>query len=210
MPQIRAFVFDAVGTLLHPEPGVVDVYTAAGRRHGSALDAAEVRSRFKRAFARQETIDRERMWATDESREYQRWRDIVAEVFGNHDPFDDLYSHFAKPDAWRADAAILLALRERGYRVALASNFDARLHAIAAKLLPALEHVIVSSEVGARKPSRMFFSAIEHRLGLPAHDIAFVGDDPINDGQGASDAGMRSLLLGRDVRSVQDLLQDLA
>src|SRR4051794_29016008 len=40
-PQIRAVVFDAVGTLIHPEPSAAAVYTAFGRQFGSCLGREE-------------------------------------------------------------------------------------------------------------------------------------------------------------------------
>jgi putative hydrolase of the HAD superfamily len=211
--QVRAVVFDAVGTLIHAEPGAARVYAEVGRRRGHPCDDAQIERRFKEAFRRQEAVDRERLWATSEAREWQRWREIVAEVFGPDDAeacFAELYAHFARPDAWRVAAGAAEAigsLRGRGWRVALASNLDARLHGIVAGLpaLRELDAVIVSSEVGVRKPGRAFFEAIETRLGIPAAHIAFVGDDPVNDAQGAADAGMISILLGKDVRELSEV-----
>src|SRR5262249_19364522 len=150
---------------------------------------------------RQEIIDRSQSWLTSEDREARRWRDIVAEVFGDDAAakcFADLYKHFAQPNAWRVEAAaenLIRALRRRGNVVAMASNFDERLHGIVAGLpeLRELNAVIVSSEVGVRKPGRAFFEAIESRLGIAASNIVFVGNDPINDGEGAAAAGMTSL-----------------
>ena len=210
-PKIHAIVFDAVGTLIHAEPSVVSVYAAIGRRHGSQLEDSAVASRFKAAFGRQEIIDRDNDWTTSEARELQRWRDIVAEVFGDNELcFADLYEHFARPEAWRVDAAagdLIASLRRRGLIGATASNLDVRLHRIVARLpaLRELNDVIISSEVGTRKPGRAFFRAIETRLNIPANEIAFVGDDPINDAQGAADAGMLSILLGRDVMELSEI-----
>lgn len=49
---VRAVVFDAVGTLIRPEPSVAAVYSEIGRRHGAELNPAEVRARVPDAFAR--------------------------------------------------------------------------------------------------------------------------------------------------------------
>jgi putative hydrolase of the HAD superfamily len=209
--NIRAVVFDAVGTLIHAEPSVGKVYAAIGRRYGCQLADADMETRFRIAFRRQERIDLDRQWTTSEAREERRWRDIVAEVFGANDgAFAELYQHFAEPMAWRVDAAaapLIASLRRRGMLVAMASNFDGRLHGVVAGLRPLaeLDAVIVSSEIGVRKPGRSFFEAIEKRLGVRAAQIAFIGDDPVNDGQGAAEAGMRTLLLGRDVRDMADI-----
>src|SRR5439155_17886661 len=76
---IRAVFFDAVGTLLHPEPSAGLAYHAVGTRHGSQLAPEVVRARFRAAFARQEAEDRSAGLRTDEGREVLRWRSIVAE-----------------------------------------------------------------------------------------------------------------------------------
>ncbi|MEI7684541.1 MAG: HAD-IA family hydrolase [Planctomycetota bacterium] len=209
---MRAVVFDAVGTLIHPQPKVSQIYADIGRRHGSKLDDATVARRFKAAFQRQDEIDRNNRWATSEERERSRWREIVADVFDDvpfESCFDELYAHFARPQAWHVDAgAAKLIASLSGCVVAMASNFDERLHGIVAGLpeLSGVQHVIVSSEVGWRKPGREFFRAVESRLGVAAKEIAFVGDDPLNDGEGAAQAGMRSVLLGRDVRHLAEIV----
>ena len=78
MGQPRAILFDAVGTLMRPEPTVSRAYTAVALRHGVRMDPVEVERRFRRAFARQDTIDAtERDNRTDQQREAERWRGIV-------------------------------------------------------------------------------------------------------------------------------------
>jgi len=164
----RAVVFDAVGTLIHAEPSVGSVYAKVGRRHGREQDDGTIEARFRAAFRRQESVDRKRNWVTSEEREVQRWRDIVAEVFGDAIAgacFTELYQHFALPGAWRVAASaknLIRSLRRRRMVVAMASNFDERFHAIVAGLpeLRELDAVIISSEVGVRKPGRAFFEAI--------------------------------------------------
>ena len=203
--MLRAVVFDAVGTLIHPIPDVAQVYAEVGQQHGSRHTIEALRGRFRSAFQRQEAIDRADDWRTDEGRELRRWRDIVAEALDDvADPqacFDALYQHFAQPASWKpdVDAATLLAeLQRRGLRLAMASNFDCRLHAVHEGLpeLRLLDALIVSSEIGVRKPGRAFFEAIAARLELPTSQILYVGDDPANDYQGATAAGMPALLKG--------------
>jgi putative hydrolase of the HAD superfamily len=57
LPQVKAALFDAVGTVLRPRPEVADVYHDIGRRCGSRRSREEVRARFDAAFARQEKLD---------------------------------------------------------------------------------------------------------------------------------------------------------
>ena len=79
-PGTRAVFFDAVGTLIHPDPPAPSVYAEAARRFGSRLDLPAVAARFRAAFRRQEELDHAGGLRTDEAREVARWRAIVAEA----------------------------------------------------------------------------------------------------------------------------------
>lgn len=203
--MVRACFFDAVGTLLHPEPSAAQVYAEVGKRFGSRLEAPMIRRAFGVAFSRQEQLDREQGWRTSEARERQRWQAIVAEVLPDvTDPagcFAELYDHFQRPSQWRVDEGarpVIGELLERGIAVGIASNFDERLRKVLAgwSVFDRLNHVVISSEVGWRKPAPQFFEAVARSVGCEPRDIVFVGDDPINDYEGARAAGMEAILLG--------------
>ena len=51
-PEVRAVFFDAVGTLIHPQPSAAAVYAAVGRRFGTRRTEEEIAARFPTAFAR--------------------------------------------------------------------------------------------------------------------------------------------------------------
>jgi putative hydrolase of the HAD superfamily len=201
-PEVRAVVFDAVGTLIHPDPPAAVVYAEAGRRFGSRLDPATIAARFSVAFRRQEESDHAAGLRTNEAREVARWRAIVAEVLDDvTDPeacFRCLYDHFATPSAWRTEpdaAATLAALTARGYRLGVASNFDHRLRGIvAAGELCVVGQVIDSAAVGWRKPAEEFFAAACGALGVQPREALYVGDDPANDYEGARVAGLSAIL----------------
>jgi len=222
---VRAVFFDAVGTLLSPDPPVGAVYAAVARDQGVALDPADIRPRFAAAFAAEEMADRAAEWVTSEAREEQRWRRIVATVLPElPDPeagFRRLFDHFARPTAWQLYPdvpAVFAALRRRGVAVGVASNFDARLLGVVAgfpHLELVAESVIVSSLVGFRKPAAGFFDAVERAAGCDRARILFVGDDLVNDYDGATAAGFAAVLLdehgrheatARRVRSLGELL----
>jgi len=99
----------------------------------------------------------------------------------------------------------------------MASNFDRRLRSVVAGVpaLAPLQHLIISSEVGWRKPAPQFFQALCRVIGLPPENILYVGDDPTNDYQGAVAAGLESILfdphgehpeIPRRIASLTDLL----
>lgn len=192
--------FDVVGTLVEPVPSVRRAYAVAAARHGIELDEAVIAARFAAAWARQEAIDAagRPAFATSPTREAERWRGIVADVFAGSSRVDaifaDLWEHFARPDAWRplaAGAALVDAAVAAGCGVVLASNFDDRLQRIAGVVEPLgrATHVFASSALGWRKPAPEFFRAIEDRLGLRPEELALVGDDPALDVAAALRAG---------------------
>jgi putative hydrolase of the HAD superfamily len=201
-PGVRAVFFDAVGTLIVPDPPAAAVYATVGRAHGSRLDVATIGARFRAAFGREEAEDVRNGFRTSDEREARRWRRIVAAVLDDvTDPegsFTELFAHFARPEAWRclAGAGQLLAeLARRGYQLGLASNYDSRLRTVAAGLpdLRPVRHLVLSSEVGWRKPAGAFFAALCQGVGLPPEQIALVGDDRVNDYEGARSAGLHAV-----------------
>ncbi|NCA11082.1 HAD family hydrolase [bacterium] len=186
---VQAVVFDVVGTLVEPHPSVAMAYQAAAARHGVERDAAEISRRFREAWRRQEAIDAagDRPFVTSRAREHERWRAIVEEVFASCPKtpaiFAELWEHFGRPAAWRPTAqgpGLVRQAIDAGLAVALASNFDERLHAIAGRVEPLslVSHVFASSELGWRKPAGEFFRCVEERLGCAADEILLVGDDP--------------------------------
>ena len=61
---IRAVAFDAVGTLITPDPPVPVAYEAIGREFGSRHSADALRPRFRAAFLAEEERDRAAGWRT--------------------------------------------------------------------------------------------------------------------------------------------------
>jgi putative hydrolase of the HAD superfamily len=180
------------------------VYAEVGRRYGSRLSVPQVGARFAVAFRRQEQLDEEALWRTSEAREQARWRCIVREVLDDvSDPagcFAELYEHFGRPGAWRCEAEAartLQTLAGQGCTVGLASNYDGRLRRVVSGLpqLAPTSRLVISSEVGWRKPAAQFFAALCQSVQLPPERILFVGDDPVNDYHGARAAGMPAILL---------------
>jgi putative hydrolase of the HAD superfamily len=212
--MIRCIAFDAVGTLVEPAPPVAVAYRDVGLRYGSQLTLDEVRGRFRAAFSATErsapgsgsaSPNRDPL-ATSEAIERERWRTIVASVLDDvSDPelcFQELWNHFARPAAWRCYPEVgetIDRLERAGVRLAIASNFDSRLHTVCDGL-PPLDRVelrIVSSEAGWRKPSSRFFEALAEAASCGRDEIVVVGDDLDNDFNGAVEAGMRAVWVQR-------------
>jgi putative hydrolase of the HAD superfamily len=197
--------FDAVGTLLFPDPPAPVIYAETARAHGLTLSPAEVRERFIAAYRLEEDADVATDWATSEAREHDRWRRIVTDTLaGVADPeacYAHLFDHFARPEAWRlapGAADVFVALRARGLLLGLGSNYDDRLWSVLAgfpELAPVRDRVLISSVVGVRKPGAGFFREAARAAGCDVSEVLFVGDDLGNDYRGALAAGMPAVLL---------------
>lgn len=204
---IEAIVLDAVGTLIEPFPTVAEVYAAAAHRQGIGLDREVVRNRFAQSLRDDESEENLQALVTDEPTELSRWRQIVSSVLPElPEPdraFEELWDHFGRPDSWRSFHDVgpsLTQLSDRGIPIAIASNFDGRLRTVLAGLpeLSTLDpRLVISSEVGYRKPHPAFYRAVCDCLGLVPEALMMVGDDPVNDVLGACRAGLRGVWLDR-------------
>lgn len=219
MPDLRRYrwiVFDAVGTLIYPNPSVAGAYHTAAQRFGSRLSEDEISRRFRQAFR-----DSERAggFVTSEAIERERWRSLVTSVLDDiresEACFEDLFRHFASVDAWKCFpdvAATLTALQAQGFRLAIASNFDARLNGLCDGLneLRPLEKRIISSEIGIRKPSPQFYVELLRRLDCPPDEVLMVGDDVENDIRPAQAAGIEAWLVSRGSEAPAESLRNLS
>jgi putative hydrolase of the HAD superfamily len=200
----RAVFFDAVGTVLFPDPPVAHVYAEVANRHGAAYTAEQIRGPLRAAFVRQEKIDHTAGWRTDEARERARWRGVVRETLpdADHDPcFAALWDWFASPQAWTVhpqSGAVIRALLDRGLAVGIASNFDERLRPLLTafpEVAPLADRCVISSAVGWRKPAPEFFAEVVRVAGCEPGEVMYVGDDRQNDYHGATAAGLRAVLV---------------
>jgi putative hydrolase of the HAD superfamily len=211
---IHWILFDAVGTLISPDPPVAEVYHSAARRFGSGLSIDEISEQFAVALAANFAINS----ATSEANERRRWRSIVAQVIQDiphsiDSVFEQLWHHFAQPEHWRLydDVATSLAdLHRRDYHLGIASNFDGRLKNIVNGHSPLAicDELFVSSEVGHSKPDPRFFRAIETELSCRPDQILLVGDDEVCDVQAATAAGWRAIRIHRGSSS-RDTIRSL-
>ncbi len=201
---VETVVFDVVGTLLEPAPSVSVAYKNSAEKFGCTVPVGEISQRFSIAWERQESLDAQNQPAfnTSRRREYERWQQIVCDVFEDSPAadkiFDDLWLHFGKPSSWQPieqGCRLLEAVREFGVDVAVASNFDERLLALAKHVEPliGIEKIFASSELGWRKPAPQFFQAVESRLQKEPDQLLLVGDDPRLDVAAANAAGWKSM-----------------
>jgi putative hydrolase of the HAD superfamily len=213
MANIKVVFFDAAGTLFETRERVGQTYARIAREHGVAADVGAVDAAFRRAFAGAVPLAFGTGRTPEELRLLERdwWRNLVAMTFtelGDFDDFDaffnSLFEFFAGPEHWVADPhalPALRALRERGLRLGVISNFDHRLYRIldGLGLSRWFDSITISSEAGYAKPSAWVFkSALQHH-GLGPGEALHVGDSAHLDVAGASAAGMAAVLISRKV-----------
>jgi putative hydrolase of the HAD superfamily len=232
--RIRWLAFDAVGTLIFADPPVHIVYYRVGRRFGSQLAPQEVRARFREAFALRAagwdpSADVMGDQATSETiagaagpdgetAERRFWSAVVADVLPDvSDPqacFEELFAYFARPTAWTCFADVeetFSEARQRGLQLAIASNFDARLHAICdgKPELSGVTQRVISSEVGSRKPDSAFYGALLDACECGPEELLMIGDDPAADVEGARRAGIQALQIDRSGNGGEGVLTSL-
>ncbi len=96
--------------------------------------------------------------------------------------------------------AVLAALRARGLRIVICSNWDWDLREAVAEsgLTAAVDAMVSSAWVGARKPHPRIFAAAVAEAGVAPERAVFVGDTWGPDVVGPLEAGMTPLYLRRD------------
>lgn len=87
-------------------------------------------------------------------------------------------------------------------RLGVVSNFDyaPMAHAILRRcgLAELLDPIVISEELGVRKPHPEIFLHAVAALAMPRDDVLFVGDTPVDDVQGARGAGLDVAWVNRD------------
>ncbi len=231
--SIRCIAFDVVGTLLFADPPVHMAYHRIGERFGSQLDPVTIRQSFRDAMARRgpATAGTNDILGdtavvghlTSEEDELRFWRNIVGDVLPDVEDrescFQALFDHFAQPASWGCFMDVeetLPILAERGFTLAMASNFDSRLHAVCEghHALRDISKRVVSSEIGFRKPSPRFFEFLAETCGCEPFEILMVGDDADCDVQAAIRSGLQAIHLDRSgtlgspaISNLDELLQ---
>jgi putative hydrolase of the HAD superfamily len=142
---------------------------------------------------------------------YQAWQrqrllGMLAETDVHPGEYEAILEQFRHGNATRVLEAyseapgILRALRDRGLRVGVCSNWDWDLsEAIDEVGLTELVEVVISSAwVGARKPHPRIFEPSLAKLGADASEVVFVGDTWGPDVVGPQEMGMTPVYLRRD------------
>jgi putative hydrolase of the HAD superfamily len=208
--KTKAVFLDALGTLVELEPPWVHLADELGIDSDQRLvDAVRAEMHYYKQHAH-EGADTETLADLR-----ARCADVLARGLGRDVSVEQMMAAIrfrAYPDAGPA----LSELRSRGLRLVCVSNWDISLPDVLARcgLMDAVEGVVSSAGVGARKPDPAIFEAALEVAGVPALEALHVGDTADEDVAGARAAGIRVLLLDRegggDIASLTEIADHLA
>lgn len=155
-------------------------------------------------------------WLVNQKRDLQAWRGFwVQQVsdwldalgLSGYDPLElhligeqEIFNPPSQTFKLFDDALpVVQGLRERGIKVAVLSNWDVSLHGCLAGhgLGNAFDAVFASLEHGVEKPDPKFFEIALNQFGVSSDECFHVGDDPTDDFEGATQAGIPVALLDR-------------
>jgi putative hydrolase of the HAD superfamily len=210
--MIQAVFFDAAHTLIDPHPPSAEVYAACGARHGLRVTTEAMRAALAPLWwtMRAEKNQASSVTGTNEEMEQAWWRTLLDRAFRDagadrpvsEDLFREIFWHFSLGEAWHVFPDVLPAieaLRARGLRLGVLSNFDSRLRPVLSdhRLADRFDSITISSEAGWEKPHPNIYRAALAALDVPPDRALMVGDDWEHDYQGPTAMGMRALWLRR-------------
>jgi putative hydrolase of the HAD superfamily len=216
--MICVVTFDAGNTLIGLRQPAGLTYSDVGRRFGHELDPERLECAFRRAWREIPTPIDQNGPRADDGRDW--WRRLVERMlscagYEVRDPdryFEAVYREFGLHGAWQlrpGARALLDKLFRVGLRLGIVSNFDRRLYRILDDLgiRGYFEQVVISSEVGADKPSPKIFMVALSRFQVRPEEMLHVGDDEATDGVGARAAGISALIVNHAERTLDQVFE---
>jgi putative hydrolase of the HAD superfamily len=209
-PRCKAVLLDAMGTLLTFEPPAPHLRAALLARCG--VDVGEERA--SRAIRAEISYYRAHLQEGSDLAGLAALRRASAEAMrpalgldADGEVLTEALLDSLRFHAFPEVPGALRELRALGLRLVVVSNWDVSLHERLAEtgLAPLLDGAVASAEAGVAKPDPAIFAAALSLAGVSASEAVHVGDSPVEDEQGALAAGIRVVLIGRDISSLAEL-----
>jgi putative hydrolase of the HAD superfamily len=190
----RAVLLDALGTLVELEPPWVHLAVALGTEPDDRLiRAMRAEMEYYRAHSHE---GRDARSLADLRR---RCAAVLSRELGHEISVKTMMGSI-RFRAFEDATPALSELRALGLRLVCVSNWDFALPEVLARcgLDGALDGVVTSAQVGARKPDAAIFHAALGIAGCSAGEALYAGDTPDEDVAGAQAAGIPALLIDRE------------
>jgi HAD superfamily hydrolase (TIGR01549 family) len=204
MKQITAIGFDLFNTLITVNPDVLPMATSRLVRHLRGSGFTIEKEPFIEAYRAAAFSFLEESKQSGIETHNSIWISAALETQGQNaspdDPriweaVDDYFSAFYEKGKRIPGTRDLLNTLKKDYPLALLSNFT---HGPAAReildrlsLTPFFDALLISGDLGYRKPFPVVFDRLVEELGQPRDQILFIGDDPEADVAGSLQAGLQ-------------------
>jgi putative hydrolase of the HAD superfamily len=199
---VRAALLDALGTLVELErPGPHLVAELGARGATVSEDEAKRAMLAEMAYYKANHDDASDVAGLEDLR--RRCAEVVRGELGVDLPVAEVEAAMLAAIRFRPYPevpGVLRALRDRGTRLVVVSNWDVSLHGVLEQtgLVPLIDAVVTSAEFGAAKPDPAIFAHALELAGARAADAVHAGDDVEADVHGARAAGIEPVLVARD------------
>ena len=221
---IAAVTFDITNTLIHC-PRLAHIYSEVLKRHGVDARPSELRRVIPKVW--QELSCSADPWQDRFTREpdgahgwWHRFLLRVCQYLETRSPTRfasaELFNRFTQASSWEVYPDVIPALEslsQTGLRLGVVSNWDRRLPELLAnlELAPFFDAILYSSACGVEKPHPLIFERCLRELGVSAGHAVHVGDQAVEDYEGAVAAGMQAVRIdrrgaGTDLRRLLDSL----
>jgi len=206
---VRAVLFDAGETLVHPAPSFPELFSGVLEANGHARSPEAVVQASRSVFHRFSEAARDNdLWTTSPEASARFWTSVYARMLdelGVHPPdglAEALYEAFTDQRNYALFDDVgpaLDALDAAGLALGIVSNFEAWLGDLLGTLgvRDRFGAVVISGVEGVEKPDPRIFTLGLERLGIDAGQVAYVGDNPEFDIAPARALGMLPVLIDR-------------
>lgn len=208
--MVQAVFFDVGATLIRPCPSVAETMAQVAASRGHALTVRDFEEHMPAmdAYYEAEYLRDGDFWCSHEGSVaiwLDQYRFVCHRMGLGHDAegmAKNTHESYRRADHWQIYpdvVACLRGLKERGLALAVVSNWDAELENLLRdlRLLPYFDTVVSSAAVGHRKPNPVIFDLACEELRVCPSEVAHVGDRPDADGDGATAAGIRPIIIDR-------------
>jgi 2-haloalkanoic acid dehalogenase type II len=207
--ELDAILFDAGGTLIDAIPSRETVFSKVLSKHGKKVDSKRVASLIAKAdgvfdseFAKHDGKSEDALWS--------KYDNFILDELGIRGDRENLtkdlsaaWSEIApRVESWVCypeTESVLEILKEREFELGVVSNATDLVRKVFDNLglTKYFDFLVISDEVGVRKPSPKIFQIALEKAGTSPGRTLFVGDKFAIDVAGAKRVGMNAVLVDR-------------
>ena len=207
--ELDAILFDAGGTLIEAIPPRETVFSKVLSRHDKKVESERIASLLAKAdgvfdseFAKHDGKNEGTLWS--------KYDDFILDELGFRGDRDNVAKDLSaawdeimpKVESWVSypeTESVLEILKEREFKLGVVSNATDLVRRVFDNLglTKYFDFLVISDEVGVRKPSPKIFHLAMEMAGTSPGRSLFVGDKLATDVAGAKRVGMNAVLVDR-------------